>query len=189
MSWAKRLYNLIRSEGEPMNGGPWAKKLYEFFLANGLPENANQINYSNSISARSSTDVQGALDELSEEIDLISSLNTSGAYQPTISDGVNLTSITASIAQYFRVNDTVTVFGSFTADATLALATSFEMTLPISTVSTSPNTLDGSAANGLTVEVAAIVGTGAPNHRAKVQWVASDLLAREWAYSFTYLIQ
>lgn len=55
-----------------------------------------------------------------------------GTYTPTAANNVNLdANPTMYVAQYFRVGNTVTVSGRFTANPTAAVSTSFTMTLPI----------------------------------------------------------
>lgn len=187
-----------------MSNEPWTRKLYRFFMENGIPTNADIDDLSASISTINASldsinsslatvnnninSINTSITSINSSIATINASNLSGTYQPTISDSVNLGSISVSVAQYARTGNAVTVFGSFTADATLASLTSFQITLPIATTTTSASTLAGCAQSTAIADTASIAGSGAPNHKAIVQWIAVDIASNVWSYNFTYYI-
>jgi len=113
-----------------------------------------------------------------------------GTYTPTRSAEANLDSnVTMTEAQYLRVGNTVTVSGAFTADPTTpATATSFEITLPISSNIAATNNVAGSAFCGaIAGQGAQIIGVIA-NDTAKISWIAGDVTSQIWSYMFTYKV-
>lgn len=115
-------------------------------------------------------------------------ITVAGTYTPTASAEAN-TTVTPTAAQYMRVGTVVTVSGGFTADPTLTTtATSFELTLPISSNLGAVANLAGVAFCG------AIVGQGAEvlgvvaNDTAKVKWVSADITSQAWGYTYSYQI-
>lgn len=113
-----------------------------------------------------------------------------GTYTPTRSAEANMdANVTMTQAQYMRVGDMVTVSGRFNANPTLtATATSFEITLPVASNIGAVEDCAGTAFCGsIASQGAEIIGVVA-NDTAKIQWVATDVTAQDWAYQFTYQI-
>ena len=114
-------------------------------------------------------------------------ITASGVYTPTKSAETNV-SVTMTEAQYMRVGATVTVSGRFTADPTAAVATSFEITLPVASNLGAAEDAAGVAFSGaIAGQGADIIGVAA-NDTAKVQWIAVDITSQLWAYTFTYQV-
>ena len=115
---------------------------------------------------------------------------STGTYTPTRSAEANLdANVTPSQAQYNRTGKVVTVSGRFTANPTAgATATSFELSLPVSSNLGAVEDLAGVAFCGaIAGQGAAIVGSVA-NNTAVVQWVSGDLTDQTWSYTFQYEI-
>ena len=113
----------------------------------------------------------------------------SGTYTPTASAATNLDATpTMTEAQYMRVGKTVTVSGRFTADPTAAIATSFEITLPIASNLGAAEDAAGTAfSGGVAGQGAEVIGVAA-NNTAQFQWVAVDVTSKLWSYTFSYQI-
>ena len=115
---------------------------------------------------------------------------TSGTYTPTITAEVNLdATTTVTQAQYSRVGATVTVSGRFNANpTTTATITSFEISLPVASNIGAVNDCAGVAFSGAIAGMGAeIIGVIA-NDTAKIQWIAGDVAAQDWSYTFTYRV-
>ena len=135
----------------------------------------------------SKLDVAGSLqcDSITNDTGL-----AAGTYTPTRSAEANLdANVTMTQAQYMRVGNTVTVSGRFTADPTLtATATSFEITLPVSSNLGAAEDAAGTAFCGaIAGQGAEIIGVAA-NDTAKIQWVSTDITSQSWSYTFTYRV-
>lgn len=112
-----------------------------------------------------------------------------GNFTPTRSAEVNMdANVTMSDAQYLRVGRTVTVAGRFTANPTAAVASSFELSLPIASNISAPEDVAGTAVCGAVAGMCAEVIGVAANDTAKVQWIATDLSSQTWSYTFTYQV-
>jgi hypothetical protein len=114
----------------------------------------------------------------------------SGTYTPTVSATVNLDSTpTASVAQYMRVDNTVTVSGRMVGvNPTSAIATSFQLSLPIASAMTSDAQLCGVAVSGSVAGMCAAVAANDTNDTAQVSWIATNLGSNDWRYTYTYLV-
>ena len=113
-----------------------------------------------------------------------------GTYTPTRSAEVNMdANVTMTQAQYLRVGATVTVSGAFTANPTsAAVATSFEITLPVTSNVGATDDVAGVAFSGaISGQGAEIIGVIA-NDTAKIQWISGDITSQSWSYTFSYQI-
>ena len=115
---------------------------------------------------------------------------TWGVYTPTRSAEANLdANVTPSEAQYMRVGNTVTVSGRFTADPTLtATATSFELTLPVSSNIGAVEDAAGVAFCGTIAGMGAAITGSVANNTAVFTWVASDVTSQSWSYTYSYQV-
>lgn len=121
---------------------------------------------------------------------LVCSTITSGTYTPTRSAESNLAgNADLTVAQWMRVGNVVMVSGRFTADPSLALASGFEISLPIASNLATTSDLAGIAHSGAVAALSAEVSGAASNDTAKITWVAVDLLARSWSYQFSYQVK
>lgn len=109
-------------------------------------------------------------------------------YSPTSSAASNLdANPTMTQAQYMRVGATVTVSGTFSADATAGGAASFEISLPVASDVGAVEDVAGVAFSAAISEGAAITGSVA-NNTAVVSWVAVDTASQSWSYTLTYQV-
>lgn len=112
-----------------------------------------------------------------------------GTYSPTRSAEVNLdANVTTFQSQYLRVGNTVTVSGRFTADPTAAVATSFELDLPVASNIGAVEDLAGVAFSGAIAGQGAQISGSVANNTAVFTWVAVDLTSQSWSYTFTYQV-
>lgn len=113
-----------------------------------------------------------------------------GLYQPGSASIANLDAISISSAQYMILGSTVTVSGRFTADPTLtATKTIFGMTLPVVSAMTASDNLAGVAFSGNIAGMGAEICADQTNDRAQVFWVAGDVTAQSWSYTYSYQIK
>lgn len=113
----------------------------------------------------------------------------SGTYTPTATSPTNLDGTPSmSQAQYLVVDDSVTVSGRFTADPTAAVATNFEIDLPVASNIGAAEDVAGVAFSGsIAGQGAEVIGVAA-NNTAQIQWVAIDITSQTWSYTFTYQV-
>jgi hypothetical protein len=159
-------------------------------IANDAVTNAKMANMAQStIKGRAAGAGTGDPTDLSaSQVNTILDLD-SGTYSPTRSNETNLDSnISFASCKYSRVGSLVTVSGRFTANPTTTLtATSFEMTLPISSNIGAAGDVSGTAFNGTIQEGAEVVGVAA-NDTAKIQWIATDVTSTTWSFIFHYRV-
>lgn len=115
---------------------------------------------------------------------------SSGVYTPTRSAEANMdANVTMLESQFIRVGNTVTVSGRFTADPTLtATATTFEITLPISSNLGAIEDLCGVAFCGAIAAMGAEVIGSVANNTAVIRFISSDVTSQTWSFIFTYQI-
>ena len=117
-------------------------------------------------------------------------LPNQGSYSPTRSAEANMdANVTFATAYYTRVGDWVDVRGRFTANPTLtATATSFEMTLPVSSNIGAVGDVTGqSVCSAIAGMVAGITGS-ILNNTAVVAWISSDINSQTWEFRFAYKV-
>lgn len=113
---------------------------------------------------------------------------TSGTYTPTRSAEANLDSnVTPSSAQYCRCGNVVTVTGRVTVDPTLtATATSFELSLPVSSNIGAVEDLSGVAFCPTIAGMGAGISGSVANNTAVFTWVSSDVASQTFCYTYSY---
>lgn len=122
----------------------------------------------------------------------ISALNlVSGTYTPTLTNVLNVASSTASVAQYFRFDNTVTVSGQVVIDPTAAATdTELGISLPIASLFASQVNCGGT----LSIVSAGSYGEGGAinadvaNDRAQALLRPTNTASRTYAFHFTYRI-
>lgn len=113
---------------------------------------------------------------------------TSGTYTPTLFNTTNIAASTASVTNYLRVFDRVTVFGQVTIDPTAAAASLLGMSLPVASNIGAAGDLGGTAAaTTVTDNAIGIIGDAA-NDRASFSWVAIDISNHVFAFQFSYRV-
>jgi len=108
-----------------------------------------------------------------------------GTYTPVISNISNLSPVVASVAQWLRIGNVVTVSGKLVVDAIAAAAASLQMSLPVASNFTAEEQCGGTASTG--AETAAI-GADSGTDLAFMDWVAVNTAAVAMRYTFTYQI-
>jgi hypothetical protein len=115
----------------------------------------------------------------------------SGTYTPTLTNTTNIAASTAFASQYMRVGNVVTVSGRLNIDPTTSGAASeMGISLPIASDIT---TTSGCAGTGAIQTTAAEVSSGGilgdtTNNRATFRFVAGGTAARDYGFTFTYLV-
>ena len=112
--------------------------------------------------------------------------NSGGTYTPTITNRVNIDSITPQVTSYIRVGNIVHVGGAIVVNSTTTVTSSFEMSLPIASDFTSQYNLAGVGTNQ-SYEVAIIIASIA-NNTAVFTWIAADIDPVILTFNFTYRI-
>lgn len=108
-----------------------------------------------------------------------------GTYTPTLANLSNLASSSATLCQYMRVGNVVTVSGNFTGASTVAGNTSMTMTLPVSSTFTQLYQAGGGgAASGLALAFYATTSA----QTVTANWVSSDTGSNTFGFSFTYVV-
>jgi hypothetical protein len=115
----------------------------------------------------------------------------SGTYTPTLTNTTNIGTSTPYVTGYFRVGNSVTVYGKVDIDATAAggAATELQMSLPISTNMASEEDLGGSATSDAVASLNAKIKADATTDRASFVFKALSITNDSYSFSFTYQIK
>jgi hypothetical protein len=114
-----------------------------------------------------------------------------GTYTPTLTNGTNVNSSTASSCQYMRVGNTVTVSGKVNITPTSTGATALGISLPIASSIANDNECGGTGTVGNTTDLFSSIRGDATNDRAELFFtigVTGTTSAQDWYFSFTYRI-
>lgn len=115
----------------------------------------------------------------------------SGTYTPTLTNVTNVAASTASLCQWIRVGNVVTVSGEVQIDITTTLlASELGMSLPIASALTATTQMGGQA-NAFDIEQSAgiKIRADATNDRAQFVWINQVTAANQtYSFTFTYLI-
>jgi len=113
------------------------------------------------------------------------------SYTPTAVAGTNTAAVTPSVANWFRVNNIVTVFGFLSVDPTAAGDTRLTLTLPVDPDANFSNSYDlagvGSVTAGIQQALGIFATTGAKT--ADVNFSAVDGTLRTFRYQFSYRVK
>lgn len=110
-----------------------------------------------------------------------------GTYTPTLTNTANVASSTASLTQYYRIGNMVTVFGNVVIDpTTAAVNTEIQMSLPIASALSSSIQVGGAGASVLG-DAWRIVGT-ASTDTASFQTVVKADTAQTIGFQFSYQV-
>lgn len=114
----------------------------------------------------------------------------SGTYTPTLTNGANVAASTASVCQYLRIGNTVTVSGRVDVDPTAAAGTATELgiSLPIASAFASATQCAGVAASDVAASMVAQISADAVNDRASMAFLSQSATNDDWYFTFTYLI-
>jgi hypothetical protein len=116
---------------------------------------------------------------------------TSGTYTPTLTNGTNVASSTTTVAQYIRIGNQVTVYGTVqvTPTTTPATATSLGISLPIASNFAAASNLIGVLSDYANIGYkSALLEADATNDRAVINFIAEAGSPR-FDYSFMYTVQ
>jgi hypothetical protein len=113
----------------------------------------------------------------------------SGTYTPSLTNTTNIAASTASVCQYMRVGNVVTVSGTVTIDPTATGQIVLGMTLPIASNFSGATNCGGTfVGSGVTtVNLGAVIGDST-NDRATFDGVVADVANRTYGFSFTYRV-
>lgn len=111
----------------------------------------------------------------------------SGTYTPTLTNTTNVASSTASVCQYMRVGDVVTVSGQVAVTPTATGNTVLGISLPIASDITGTAQLGGTAMAQTTTQGAVLYGDGG-NDRVLFRLQAAATTALTYSFSFTYKV-
>lgn len=114
----------------------------------------------------------------------------SGTYTPTLTNGTNVAASTASVCQWLRVGDTVTVSGRVDIDPTSAsTGTQLGISLPVASNFASATNCGGTAVSPNVASMCAAIYADQTNDRAELYFVTgADVANRDWYFSFMYRI-
>ncbi len=113
----------------------------------------------------------------------------SGTYTPTLTNTTNVSASTAYVTGYYRVGNSVTVYGRVDIDATLAAPTELQMTLPVASNLAAEQDLGGTAASDVAAGLSARVKGDATTDRASIAFTAVSLTADHYSFNFSYQIK
>lgn len=113
---------------------------------------------------------------------------SSGSYTPTFNNASgNITAVSGTVAQYSQVGNVVTVSGEFTVSSTLAINSTFDISLPVASTIVSTFFVAGTGVSDTVANTSArILGNTATN-TARASFDTA-LVAAVFSYHFTYRI-
>jgi hypothetical protein len=110
----------------------------------------------------------------------------SGTYTPTLTSVANVASSSASVCQFMRVGDVVTVSGKITIQATALLtSTQIGISLPVASAFANDFQCGGTGAP-VGVNSSGPIYADATNARAEFNYISADMTSRAFHFSFTY---
>jgi len=113
----------------------------------------------------------------------------SGTYTPTLTNQLNVASLTSYIAQWIRVGNVVNVSGRATISLTSNSGiTEFDISLPINSNLTTNQQCSGVMGSGSTNNEQGAITSDTINKTALAFFQASSTSSRDVYYSFTYVI-
>jgi hypothetical protein len=116
---------------------------------------------------------------------------TEGTYTPTLTNNTNVAASQAYVTGYYRLGNSVTVYGKIDIDATLAASTATEMgiSLPIASDLAAEEDLGGSAVSDAVASLTARIKADATNNRASVVFKALSLTNDSYGFEFSYQVK
>lgn len=112
---------------------------------------------------------------------------SSGTYTPTLTGVTNVDATTAYVCQYLRVGSTVHVSGALNIDPTAAGDTVVGISLPIVSGLANSENLGGTTVCNGVAQYGLLFGD-AGNDRASLRFIATDVAARDFWFTFTYRV-
>lgn len=116
--------------------------------------------------------------------------NTTITYTPTLTNSANISASTASVLQYYRIGNMVTVAGVVTIDPiTTTTLTTLGMTLPVASNFTTAVDGGGTGAAQTVADGALSIFTDATNDRMTLQYICTDVTNHAFSIHFTYQVK
>lgn len=113
----------------------------------------------------------------------------SGTYTPSLTNTTNIAASTASVCQYMRVGNVITVSGTVAIDPTAAGRIVMGMSLPVASNFSGATNCGGTfVGSGVTTINLGAVIADATNDRATFDGVVADTANRTYGFSFTYRV-
>ncbi len=114
-----------------------------------------------------------------------------GTYTPTLTNTTNIDASTAYVTGYYRIGNSVTVFGKVDIDATLAAssATELQITLPIASNMTGEQDLAGTAISDAVASLTARVKGDSSTDKASIVFKAISLSNDSYSFEFSYQVK
>lgn len=113
----------------------------------------------------------------------------SGTYTPTLTAIANISALTATVGQWLRIGNVVTVSGFFTGTSGAAGGVQVGITLPIASALTAIGQLSGSGCADIgAAKFACPIFADAANDRAELRWTATGANSSSVNFHFTYVI-
>lgn len=115
----------------------------------------------------------------------------SGTYSPSLTNTTNVSASTAYVTGYYRIGNSVTVYGKVDIDVTLAASTATELnvSLPIASNMTADEDLGGTAISDSVASLAARIKADATNDRASIVFKAISLTNDSYSFEFSYQVK
>lgn len=113
----------------------------------------------------------------------------SGTYTPTIANMANLTGTpTPSVFKWLRLGNVCMVSGRVSGvdPVSAATATSFTMSLPVTSFVNSAELVSGTAFCGTIASMGAEIIADTVNLVAKMIWISSDITSKTWSVMFSF---
>lgn len=156
----------------------------KYVTAKSIKDSVNVPNAAPSTAGNVLTSVAGAW------VSATPTVVASGTYTPTLTEVTNCPTLGTYQAQWLRVGNVVTVSGQINIDPGATGDVNLAISLPAAQPSniTALSNVAGTANSYSTTECAAIYGDTV-NDRANLRFIATSITAKNWWYTFTYLVQ
>lgn len=113
-----------------------------------------------------------------------------GSFAPKTYNTTNVTSSSATNAQFYRVGDRVTVSGIVTFTATLpSVSTVLGIDIPIASDFIALEQCSGIAFSGSIAGMGSAIVASIANNRANLLFISSDVASNSWTYHYTYTVR
>lgn len=115
----------------------------------------------------------------------------SSTYTPGLTNVTNVTASTAYVTGYFRIGNSVTVYGKIDINPTLAASTATEVgiNLPIASNMTGEQDLGGTAVSDALASLTARIKGDATNDRASVVFKSISITNDSYSFEFSYQVK
>lgn len=117
--------------------------------------------------------------------------SASGTYTPTLTGVTNITASTAYVTGYYRIGNTITVFGKVDINATLAASSATELgvSLPVASDLTGEEDLGGTAASDAIASLVVRIKGDAASNRASFVFKSISITNDSYNFEFSYQVK